>query len=81
MSSFSAWAPARAATVAGQIVGAAGIAILWAAGLAFPFAVPPGIVILLAGAVFVTLSRRRWSPAVGSGGVGRRAAHGVRAWA
>jgi hypothetical protein len=54
------------ATVAGQVVGAVGIAILWAAGVEFPFAIPPGIVILVAGALFVSLSRKRWSPAVGA---------------
>ncbi len=56
----------RAATVAGLAVGALGIAILWAAGVAFPFVIPPGIVILLAGAVFVALAEWRWAPAVGA---------------
>lgn len=60
----------RAATVAGLVVGALGIAILWASGVAFPFVIPPGIppgmVILLAGAVFVGLSTRRWAPGVGA---------------
>lgn len=44
-------------TIAGLVVGAAGISILWASGLDFPFYPPPGIVILLAGALFVGLTR------------------------
>ncbi|GLZ15547.1 hypothetical protein Acsp04_57820 [Actinomadura sp. NBRC 104425] len=47
-------------------MGALGIAILWAAGVEFPVAIPPGIVILLAGALFVGLTRWRWSPGVGA---------------
>jgi hypothetical protein len=47
-------------------VGAIGIAILWAAGVAFPFAIPPGIIILVAGALFVSLVPWRWSTAVGA---------------
>ncbi|MCI4067115.1 hypothetical protein MRQ36_32930, partial [Micromonospora sp. R77] len=57
---------ARAYTVLGLVVGAAGIGGLWAAGVEFPVAIPPGIVILLAGALVVGLGRRWWwSPAVG----------------
>jgi hypothetical protein len=56
----------RVATIAGLVVGALGIAILWASGVAFPFAIPPGLVILLAGAFFVGLSARPWAPAVGA---------------
>ena len=37
----------RTLTVAGLLTGAAGIAILWAAGVKFPVAVPPGLVLLL----------------------------------
>jgi hypothetical protein len=55
----------RAVTVGGLVVGAAGIAVLWAAGVEFPVVVPPGIVILLAGAFFVGLVRWRWAPAAG----------------
>lgn len=55
----------RVATVAGLVVGAAGIGLLWAGGVEFPVAVPPGIVILLVGAVFVALAPWRWAPAVG----------------
>lgn len=58
--------PWRAATVLGLLVGAAGIAVLWAAGVEFPVAIPPGIVILLAGALLVTLVRRPWAVAVGA---------------
>ncbi|HEX5596486.1 MAG TPA: hypothetical protein VFX61_10800 [Micromonosporaceae bacterium] len=57
---------ARAATVGGLLVGALGIAILWAAGVEFPIYPPPGIIILVAGALFVWFTRWRWSPAVGS---------------
>ena len=55
----------RKVTVGGLVLGAAGIAVLWAAGVEFPVAVPPGIVILLAGAVFVSVARWRWAPAAG----------------
>lgn len=53
-------------TVVGLVVGAVGIAILWAAGLEFPIYPPPGIIILLAGAVFVSLAPWPWAPAVGA---------------
>jgi hypothetical protein len=56
----------RAATVAGLVVGALGIAILWASGVAFPFVIPPGIVILLVGASVVAVAKWRWAPAVGA---------------
>jgi hypothetical protein len=56
----------RAATVAGLVVGALGIAILWASGVEFPIYPPPGIVILLAGAIFVSLASWPWAPAVGA---------------
>jgi hypothetical protein len=53
-------------TIAAMIVGAVGIGILWAAGVPFPFYPPPGILILLAGALFVGLTKFRWAPAVGA---------------
>ena len=56
----------RAVTVLGLLVGALGIAILWASGVEFPIYPPPGIVILLAGAGFVGLGRWRWAPGVGA---------------
>jgi hypothetical protein len=56
----------RAATAAGLVVGAAGIAVLWASGVEFPFAIPPGLVILLAGALFVGLAPWPWAPGVGA---------------
>jgi len=56
----------RAVTVVGLVVGALGIAILWASGVEFPIYPPPGIVILLAGAVFVGLVPWRWAPGVGA---------------
>ena len=56
----------RAVTVAGLVVGAAGIAVLWAAGVEFPVAIPPGLVILLVGALFVGLAPWRWATGVGA---------------
>jgi hypothetical protein len=55
-----------AMTVGGLMVGALGIAILWASGVEFPFYPPPGIIILLAGALFVGLAPWRWAPGVGA---------------
>jgi hypothetical protein len=66
MNAQSSWSRSRTATVAGLSAGAVGIAILWAAGVEFPFYPPPGIVILLAGAVFVGLAPWPWTPAVGA---------------
>ena len=51
--------------LAGLLVGAVGIAILWAAGVDFPVAVPPGLVILLAGAVLVAAVDRTWAHGIG----------------
>jgi hypothetical protein len=48
------------------VVGALGIAILWASGIPFPVYPPPGIVILLAGGLFVGLAPWRWAPGVGA---------------
>jgi hypothetical protein len=56
----------RMATMAGLVVGALGIGILWAGGVDFPIYPPPGIVILVAGTVFVALGRWAWTPAVGA---------------
>ena len=66
LSTSRTWVRARAATIAGLLIGAAGIAILWAAGVPFPTAVPPGLVILVAGALLVGFVRRRWTTAVGA---------------
>jgi hypothetical protein len=66
MKAQSTWSGPRAATVAGLVVGAVGIAVLWAAGVEFPIYPPPGILILLAGAVFVGLAPWPWTPAVGA---------------
>ena len=55
----------RRVLIAGLLIGAAGIAILWAAGVEFPIAVPPGLVILLVGAGLVAGVRRRWADGVG----------------
>jgi hypothetical protein len=51
--------------VTGLVVGAAGTAILWAAGVEFPIAVPPGLVIL-SGALVVAFLRKAWAPGVGA---------------
>jgi hypothetical protein len=55
----------RVVLLAGLVTGAVGIALLWAAGVEFPVAVPPGLVILLVGAGLVAGVRRRWSDGVG----------------
>ncbi|SNY62357.1 hypothetical protein [Paractinoplanes atraurantiacus] len=52
-------------TVFGLLVGAVGISLLWAGGVEFPVAVPPGIVILLVGAGFVAWAPWRWAPVAG----------------
>jgi hypothetical protein len=56
----------RAVTVMGLVAGGVGIAILWASGVEFPVAIPPGLVILLVGALFVGLAPWRWVPVVGA---------------
>jgi hypothetical protein len=56
----------RAVTVLGLMVGALGIAILWASGVQFRIYPPPGIVILLAGALLVGLAPWRWAPGLGA---------------
>jgi hypothetical protein len=66
---MTAWRTAsgeRAVTVAGLVVGAAGIALLWASGVEFPVAIPPGLVILLVGALFVALAPWRWATGMGA---------------
>ena len=57
---------ARILTIAGLTMGAVGIAILWAAGVEFPFYPPPGILILGVGAAFVALAPWRWASGVGA---------------
>ena len=66
MNGQRSWSGPRAATVAGLAVGASGIATLWASGVEFPIYPPPGIVILLAGAILVALAPWSWAPAVGA---------------
>jgi hypothetical protein len=66
MSARSVWPASRLAAVAGLVAGAVGISILWATGQEFPIYPPPGIVILLVGALFVGLTSWRWTPAVGA---------------
>jgi hypothetical protein len=66
MSTQRSLSSSRAVTVLGLVVGALGIVILWASGVEFPIYPPPGIVILLAGALFVGLAPWRWAPGVGA---------------
>jgi hypothetical protein len=66
MNAQRAWSEPRTATVGGLVVGAMGIAILWASGVDFPIYPPPGIPILLAGAIFVGLATWPWAPGVGA---------------
>ena len=56
----------RVVLIGGLVVGALGIALLWAAGVDFPFAIPPGLVILLVGAGVVAAVRSRWGDALGA---------------
>ncbi|WP_426563548.1 hypothetical protein ACPPVT_20475 [Angustibacter sp. McL0619] len=56
----------RILTMTGLLVGGSGIAVLWAAGVDFPVAVPPGLVILLAGAAVVAFVRRPWAVGLGA---------------
>jgi hypothetical protein len=66
MDAQRAWSGPRTATVVGLVVGAVGIAIMWASGIEFPIYPPPGIVILLGGAIFVSLASWPWAPGVGA---------------
>jgi hypothetical protein len=66
MGAQRAWSGPRTATVVGLVVGAVGIAMLWASGVEFPIYPPPGIVILLIGAILVTLAPWPWAPGVGA---------------
>jgi len=54
----------RKAAVAGLVVAAAGIIVQMAGGADYP-AVPPGVLVLLAGAAFVAV-RTRWAPPIGA---------------
>lgn len=50
-------------TMAGLVVGAIGIVILWVAGADMP-AVPPGFILLLLAAALVAFGPWRWTPIV-----------------
>ena len=56
----------RTNLVGGLLLGAVGIAMLWAAGVQFPVAIPPGMLILASGAAVVLAFRTRWADAVGA---------------
>jgi hypothetical protein len=62
----TSWSWPRAATVIGLLVGALGISVLWWSRVAFPIYPPPGIIILLAGTLFVGLAPWRWAPGIGA---------------
>jgi hypothetical protein len=67
MGAQRSWSGPRVATVVGLLAGALGIAILWTSGrIDFPFYPPPGLLILLAGAIFVTLAPWPWAPGLGA---------------
>lgn len=51
--------------VTALLLGAVGIALLWAGGVDFPIAVPPGMVILVVGAAVVAAARQRWTAWLG----------------
>jgi hypothetical protein len=59
MNTKPAWTRAEIVAVAGLLTSAAGIAVLWAAGLEFPFYPPPGMLIMSIGALAFTLMRPR----------------------
>lgn len=67
MAGTSSLSGPRLFTAVGLVVGAIGIAILWASGVEFPIYPPPGILILTAGLVFVLVAPWRWAPLVGAG--------------
>lgn len=57
----------RMMTVLGLALGAAGIGILWGSGrIDFPFAPPPGLLVLAVGALVVALLRVFWAPVIGT---------------
>lgn len=66
MHTKSSYSGPWAATLMGLVVGALGIAILWASGVEFPIYPPPGIIILVAGTLFVGMARWAWAPGVGA---------------
>jgi hypothetical protein len=66
MNTQRSWSRPRVLTIGGLVIGAIGIAILWASGVVFPIYPPPGIIILLAGASIVGLAPWRWVPSVGA---------------
>lgn len=63
MNAKHAWTRPEVTAVAGLLASAAGIGVLWAAGIEFPFYPPPGMLIMAAGALAFTLmrSRLRWA--------------------
>jgi hypothetical protein len=59
MDANHAWTRPEAVAVAGLLTSAAGIGVLWAVGLDFPFYPPPGMLIMTSGALAFTLMRSR----------------------
>lgn len=66
MISTMSWNTPRGLTTLGLAGGAIGIAVLWAAGVEFPFYPPPGLLILAAGAGLVSMVKRPWAAGVGA---------------
>jgi hypothetical protein len=56
----------RGLTVISLVIGAAGNALMWAAGAVFPVYPPPNLVILTVGALLAGLVHRSWAPGVGA---------------
>ncbi|MFC3495479.1 hypothetical protein [Glycomyces rhizosphaerae] len=59
MNTKRTWTRPEITAVIGLLTSASGIAVLWAAGLEFPFYPPPGMLIMTAGALAFTLMRPR----------------------
>jgi hypothetical protein len=66
MNAKHAWTRPEVTAVTGLLTSAAGIGVLWAAGIEFPFYPPPGMLIMTTGALAFTLmrSRLRWAALV-----------------
>lgn len=66
MNAKHAWTRPEITAVTGLLTSAAGIGVLWAAGIEFPFYPPPGMLIMAVGALAFTLmrSRLRWAALV-----------------
>jgi hypothetical protein len=59
MNTKQTWTRPEIVAVIGLLASASGIAVLWAAGIEFPFYPPPGMLIMSTGALAFTLMRPR----------------------